>query len=162
MHVDVEDARERRLLDQELQEGRDAGPQRGLGGRVRGLLPRRPHDPVGHQQAALAGGRQEAILLVAEVGVKRGPRHPGPADDVGHGDVAEAGLAHRGDDRPQQAVALHLADRVQGQAAAAAGEAGLTLVGTGQPTLLFRSMHGHTGQHTLLSRATHTHTIATT
>ena len=113
-----------------------------------GLPPGRGHHPVGHQQAALAGGGEEAVLLVAEVRVERGPRHPGPADDVGHGDVAEAGLAHRGDHRPQQPSPLRPADRVQGQAAAAAGQAGLTFVGA--------------GQHTLLSRSGHAHTIATT
>ena len=85
--------------------------------------------PVDHQLAPLAGGGEEAVLLVREVGIERGLRHPGAADDVRDGDVAETGRGHRGDHRPQQALALRGAHRLGGQPVPAAGQAGLTLVG---------------------------------
>jgi len=93
----------------------DAGAQQVLGAGVIGLLAGRGDHPVGHEQAAQARRGQKAVLLVGEVGVERGPRHPGPADDVGHGDVRSSQLldvAHVGIEPCNRRVVAGLLEKI--------------------------------------------------
>ena len=72
-HVDVERAGEGRLLGQEVHECAEAGSEQVLGAGVIWCLLGRGDHPVGQEQAALPGRGQEAVLLVGEMRVERGP-----------------------------------------------------------------------------------------
>ena len=135
-HVDIEDPGEGRLVGQESQEGAVGGPDhllvRGVGrhGTSRG------YHSGEHELPTLAGRRQEALLLVREVGVERGPGYPGPPHDVGHGDGRITNVGYCGDYGPEQPFPLGGADGAQRQAAPAAGQAGLPFVRPGERAAL--------------------------
>jgi hypothetical protein len=131
-HVDVEDARERGLLGEELQERVAPGPQHVLGGRVVRHRASRRQDLVDEQLPAGAGRVEEAVILALVVRVERDAGHARPADDVGDGHVAVPVLGDRRDDGTLQSLPLGSAYLQGGQAAAAPGQSGPTLVSPGK------------------------------
>jgi hypothetical protein len=143
-HVDIEDPGERRLVGQERQVRPARHPEYLLVACLGGQRARRGHDLGDHEVPALAGRRQEAVLLVREVDVEGGPGHPRPPHDVGDGDGGVAGFRYRGDHRPQQPFPLRRAHGRQRQAAPAARQARLALVRAGQRPPLPGVGHGHT------------------
>lgn len=131
-HVDIEDPGESGFVGQEGQKGTVSGPDYLLVRGVGGYRPGGRYHASEHELPTLTGRGQEALLLVREVSVERGPRYPGPAHDVGHGDGRIAAVGHRGDHGPEQPFPLRGTDRAQRQAITASGQTGLPLVRPGQ------------------------------